>query len=90
MGNKPKELSPAAKEGRCHMAAKNTTPSRHAQLTALLEFAQEMGYTGHTDKLAAVADQWKPKGATRIRARAPPSSPLDPRARLSLRRSARS
>ena len=45
------------------MAAKNTTPSRHAQLTALLEFAQEMGYTGHTDKLVAVADQWKPKGA---------------------------
>lgn len=41
----------------------NSTPSRYAQLTALLEFAQEMGYTGYTDKLTNVAEQWKPKGA---------------------------
>ena len=46
------------------MASKtNATPSRYAQLTALLEFAKETGYTGHTDKLAAVASQWAPKGA---------------------------
>ena len=41
----------------------NSTPSRYAQLTALLEFAQEMGYNGVTDKLTNVAEQWKPKGA---------------------------
>lgn len=41
----------------------NSTPSRYAQLTALLEFAQEMGYNGYTDKLTNVAEQWKPKGA---------------------------
>ncbi len=63
MGNKPKELNPAAKEGRCRMAAKNTTPSRYAQMNAILEFAKEMGYTGHTDKLEIVAQQWAPKGA---------------------------
>ena len=34
--------------------SKNTTPSRHAQLSALLEFAKEMGYNGHTDKLENV------------------------------------
>ena len=43
--------------------SKNTTPSRHAQLSALLEFAKEMGYNGHTDKLENVLGQWAPAGA---------------------------
>ena len=43
--------------------SKNTTPSRHAQLSALLAFAKDAGYTGHTDKLENVLGQWAPAGA---------------------------
>lgn len=39
------------------------TPSRHDQLAALLAFAAENGYQGHTDKLEKVKEQWTAKGA---------------------------
>lgn len=45
------------------MATKtNSTPSRYAQLTSLLEFAKQNGYGGHTDKLEKVQTQWQAKG----------------------------
>ena len=38
--------------------ANNNTETRRDQLTAILAFAKENGYTGGTDKLNKVLDQW--------------------------------
>ena len=42
----------------------NNTETRRDQLTAILAFAKENGYTGGTDKLNKVLDQWGNSGTT--------------------------
>lgn len=46
------------------MATNNNTETRRDQLTAILAFAKENGYTGSTNKLDKVLEQWGGSGST--------------------------